>query len=203
VELSFSFLLFMVLASLITATAIMSDSVIVLIGGMVVGPEFGPIAGVCVALVQRRPDLARRSALALVVGFALAITSAAALTALLIRIGVAPGATAVSLHPETLFISRPDAYAAIIALLAGVAGMYSLTTAKTSALIGVFISVTTIPAAANIGVAAAYRNMTELRGALMQLGLNLTLMILAGIGTLLLQRAAFVRRRNAQRPIGP
>ena len=38
-----------------------------------------------------------------------------------------------------------------VAFCAGTAGMLSLTTAKSGALIGVLISVTTIPAAANIG----------------------------------------------------
>ena len=53
-ELSASFLLFMVLACLIASVGIMLDSPILIIGAMVVGPEFGPIAGFCVAAVQRR-----------------------------------------------------------------------------------------------------------------------------------------------------
>ncbi len=84
-------------------------------------------------------------------------------------------------------------------MLAGVAGMLSLTTSKPGALIGVFISVTTIPAAANMGVAAAYGNLGELRGSAVQLGLNLLVMIVAGVGTLRLQRAAYARRRRVGR----
>ena len=49
------------------------------------------------------------------------------------------------------------------------AGVLSLTSAKSGALIGVLISVTTIPAAANIGVAAAYGDGEEWRGAMVQL----------------------------------
>jgi hypothetical protein len=59
-ELSFSFLAFMVLATMIAALGIIQDSLILIIGAMVVGPEFGPLAGLCVALVQRQRDLARR-----------------------------------------------------------------------------------------------------------------------------------------------
>ena len=73
VELSAVFLIYMVLAALIAAIGIFLDSAILVVGAMVVGPEFGPVAGVCVAVVERRGELARRSALALVVGFALAI----------------------------------------------------------------------------------------------------------------------------------
>ena len=53
-ELSFSFLAFMVLATLIAAVGIMTDSQILIIGAMVVGPEFGPLAGLAVAVVERR-----------------------------------------------------------------------------------------------------------------------------------------------------
>jgi hypothetical protein len=75
--------------------------------------------------------------------------------------------------------------------------MYSLATAKAGALIGVFISVTTLPAASNIGVAAAAGNMTELRGAALQLAINLVAMVLAGPATLGIQRLAVVRRLRA------
>ena len=47
---------------------------------MVVGPEFGPLAGLCVALVQKRGQLARRSATALLLGFPLAIAATVAAT---------------------------------------------------------------------------------------------------------------------------
>lgn len=203
-DLSFSFLLFMVLATLIVSVALLTDSVILLIGGMVVGPEFGPLAGLCVALVQRRRALALRSAIALGAGFGLGIVAAGIFTLLLLQVGLAPAVIAT--HPQTLFVSRPDAFAVIIALLAGIAGMFSLTTSKPGALIGVFISVTTLPAAANIGVAAAYRNVPELKGASLQLVVNLATMIVAGLLTLGVQRLAFVRRwrgalrRRAQVP---
>jgi hypothetical protein len=77
--------------------------------------------------------------------------------------------------------------------------LLSLTTAESGALIGVLISVTTIPAAANIGVAAAYRDWAELRGALAQLGINVGMLLLSSVCTLVVQRLAFVRRLRAAR----
>ena len=65
IEASAGFFIFMVLASLLAAVAIMLDSPILMVGAMVVGPEFGPLAGLCVAAVQRRADVGRRSLLAL------------------------------------------------------------------------------------------------------------------------------------------
>ena len=82
----------------------------------------------------------------------------------------------------------------LVALLAGVAGLLSLTTAKSGAPLGVLISVTTIPAAANVGVAAAYRDWSELRGALAQLAINLTCIVLSGVTTLAVQRLGYIRR---------
>ena len=206
-ELSFSFVAFMVLATAIAAVGILTDSIILIIGAMVVGPEFGPLAGFCVAVVERQASLARRSLAALLVGFPVAIAGAFVLAAALR--GAEDGRAEDLRHPETLFIAEPNRYSVLVALLAGVAGTLSLTTAKSSALMGVLISVATIPAAANVGVAAAYSDWGELRGALMQLGINLVAIMSAGTATLALQRGVFERRRERfharlrrRRPVG-
>jgi uncharacterized hydrophobic protein (TIGR00271 family) len=197
VELSASFLAFMALATMIAAVGILTDQVVLIIGAMVVGPEFGPIAGLCVAAVQLRRDLARRSLIALAVGFPLAITASFLLSLALNGLGLVPDDFAQEGHPFTEFISSPDLFTVIVAFLAGTAGVLSLTSAKSGALIGVLISVTTIPAAANIGVAAAFADWSEWAGAVGQLSLNLTTIIVAGIGTLFLQRRLYKRRRLA------
>ena len=109
---------------------------------------------------------------------------------------LAPDGFVASDHPLTDFISRPDAFSFIVAYIAGVAGVLSLTSAKSGALIGVLVSVTTIPAAANIGVAAAFGDWAEWRGAMLQLALNLVAIVLAGVGTLFVQRRLYMRRRR-------
>jgi uncharacterized hydrophobic protein (TIGR00271 family) len=192
-ELSFTFLGFMVLATLIAAVGILNDSIILIIGAMVVGPEFGPLAAICVALVTGRTSLARRSLAALAVGFPLAIAASAALTLILRAAGEAPETVE---HPETLFISDPNIYSVLVAGFAGIAGMLSLSTAKSGALIGVLISVTTIPAAGNVGVAAAYGNWDECRGAALQLAINLSTIVVVGVATLAAQRGLYARRRR-------
>jgi uncharacterized hydrophobic protein (TIGR00271 family) len=197
VELSASFLAFMVLAMLIAMVGILTDQLILIIGAMIVGPEFGPIAGVCVAAVQRRRDLLRRSLLALVVGFTTGITVTFLATLLLDAIGLVPDDFSQSGHPFTQFISSPDQWSFIVAYLAGTAGVLSLTSTKSGALIGVLISVTTIPSASNIGVAAALGDWHEWVGAMEQLSLNLAMILLAGIGTLFVQRRLYLRRRVA------
>jgi uncharacterized hydrophobic protein (TIGR00271 family) len=196
-ELSGSFLAFMALATMIAAIGILIDSQILIIGAMVVGPEFGPVAGLCVALVHKRRDLAIRSLRALAIGFPIAITAAFLLTLALRAVSSAPDE--VSSHPLTAFISHPDEFSFIVAFLAGTAGVLSLTSAKSGALIGVLISVTTIPAAGNIGVAAAYGDGDEWVGAVEQLSLNLVAIVLAGVLTLYIQRLLYLRRRRRHR----
>jgi uncharacterized hydrophobic protein (TIGR00271 family) len=196
-ELNGVFLAFMALACMIAAVGIFLDSPILIVGAMILGPEFGPLAGLCVALVQRRPDVARRSLRALAVGFPVGITAAFLFTLAIRATELAPDGFVASEHPLTDFISHPDGLSFIVAYIAGVAGVLSLTSAKSGALIGVLVSVTTIPAAANIGVAAAYGDWAEWRGAMLQLSVNLFAIVLAGVGTLFIQRKLYVRRRRA------
>jgi uncharacterized hydrophobic protein (TIGR00271 family) len=198
VELSGVFLLFMVLAALIAAVGICLDSEILIVGAMVVGPEFGPIAGFCVALVQRRRDLAVRSGIALAAGFPLAIGTVFVATLIFRATALTPDNFTAEDHSIANLISSPDAFTVIVALCAGAAGMLSLSTAKSGALIGVLISVTTIPAAANIGVAAAYGDRDGWTGSLAQLGLNLASIVVAGTLVLAVQRILYARRRSAR-----
>ena len=196
IELSASFIGFMVLAMLIAAVGIMTDQIVLIIGAMVVGPEFGPIAGLCVAAVQRRPDVARRSFIALAIGFPAGITATFLFTLAVDGLDLIPESFAQEGHPFTQFISSPDEFSFIVAYLAGMVGVLSLTSTKSGALVGVLISVTTIPAAANVGVGAALGDGEEWLGAMGQLSLNLGAIFLAGIGTLYVQRLLYVRRRR-------
>jgi uncharacterized hydrophobic protein (TIGR00271 family) len=195
VELSATFLAFIVIAGLLAAIGIYQDSAILIVGAMVVGPEFGPLAGFCVAAVHKRGNLALRSGLALAVGFPLAI-GVVYLTVLAFK--------ATDLFPDTLsqeghsfanIIAEPDFFSFFVAACAGAAGMLSLSTAKSGALIGVLISVTTIPAAANIGLAAAYQDWSSWRGSMAQLSINLGSILLAGSAVLYIQRLLYIRRK--------
>jgi uncharacterized hydrophobic protein (TIGR00271 family) len=196
VELSGVFLIYMMLAAIIAAIGIFLDSEILVVGAMVVGPEFGPVAGLCVALVQKRRQLAQRSATALVVGFPLAILATMLATLFFDAIDIVPGDFDVAGHQLASTISKPDAFAFIVAVCAGAAGMLSLSTAKSGALIGVLISVTTIPAAANIGIAAAFGDWHTFVGSTGQLAVNLAGILVAGTLTLYIQRLLYQRRKR-------
>jgi uncharacterized hydrophobic protein (TIGR00271 family) len=180
VELTVSFVLMMVLSMLIAAVGILTDSPILVIGAMVIGPEYGPLIGVALGLFRRRREHALTALRTLVVGLVLGVAVALSFTAIVRAIGGTPDAYEAGVRPLTQFISHPDWWSVLVALLAGLAGTISLTQARPSALVGVFISVTTVPAAANIGVAAAHGRASEAWGAAGQLVLNLALIVLAG-----------------------
>lgn len=194
-ELSGTFLAFMVLAMLIAVVGLVLDQPILIVGAMVVGPEFGPLAGFCVGLVERQRQLTRRSLAALAVGFPVGIVAALAFSLLLDAAGKIPDGFAPADHPLTRFISEPDELSFVVAFIAGVAGVLSLTSAKSGALIGVLISVTTIPAAANVAVASSVGEWGEAAGALGQLTVNLVAIVVAGTLTLYVQRRVYVARR--------
>ncbi|MEV0961068.1 MULTISPECIES: DUF389 domain-containing protein [unclassified Streptomyces] len=202
--LSVTYLAFLTLATMIAACGVVLDNAILIVGAMAVGPEFGPLAGFSTAVVQRLPRLALRSLVALVVGFAVAM----AVTVLFSLFMTGAGLFEASMlrggdRPNTAFIYDPDAFSFVVAVLAGVAGTLSLTSAKSGALVGVAISVTTVPAGANAAVALGYRDYGQAWGSSQQLLLNLLGIILAGTLTLFVQKWLWsLRRRAMRRPAG-
>jgi uncharacterized hydrophobic protein (TIGR00271 family) len=199
--LSISFLILITVATMIAAIGVITDSIVLVIGAMVVGPEYGPLAGICVAVVEGRLSLAARSLKAIIVGFPLGIVSSAWLTWLLLVAGIAPEALVPEEHELTLFIADPNWYTVIVSVLAGIVGMLALVGAKSGVLTGVLISVTTIPAAANVGVAAVYRDWNAVAGAAAQLVINLLAIIISGIAVLWVIKRARLRRIAQGKPV--
>ena len=72
-QLTFAFATFMVFATLIASIGIVLDSQILIIGAMVLGPEFGAVAALGIALLRRRFGLLRHALRTLAIGFAIAV----------------------------------------------------------------------------------------------------------------------------------
>ncbi|MCO7220353.1 DUF389 domain-containing protein [Klenkia sp. PcliD-1-E] len=187
-SLSVSFVAFLTIATMLAAVAIVNDSAILVIGAMVLGPDFAPIAALAVSVVHGRPSVARSAALALAAGFCIAIGVTTAVAALGRVAGWFGTEVLAADRPATGFITQPDRWSVVIAVLAGVAGVLSLTSAKSGALVGVFISVTTVPAAGDIALSLALGGRGELGEAAAQLGINLAGLLLAALATLAVQR---------------
>lgn len=185
---SWAYYAFLTLATMIASVAVVTDSSILVVGAMVVGPEFGVVAALAVGIAVRRRDLSTRSLLLLVKGFALAILLTAIAALLARAVGWIDTADVTAARPLTGFIWRPDRWSAVVAVLAGCAGVLSQTAGRANALVGVFISVTTVPAAGDLALSIALWAPHHIGGSAAQLGINLAGMTAAGVVTLLLQR---------------
>jgi uncharacterized hydrophobic protein (TIGR00271 family) len=194
--LNITFLVFLCLACMIAAVGVVTDSPVTVVGAMVVGPEFGPLAALAVALVRRRLDLARRASLALLVGFPVAMAVTAAFVLGGEALGwIKLGSTRQLTDVDFIFQVGPLSF--VVALLAGAAGMLSLVSAKSAALVGVFISVTTVPAAGFAVVAASVGEWDVAVESAAQLAINLVGITLAGVLVLAMRRRHETRRHGA------
>ncbi len=193
-ELNWTYLSFMTLATLLASIAIVVDSQVLVIGAMVLGPEFVCIAALGLALVRRRRTLFTLAVRTLIIGFAVAITATTVAALAARALGWVTTADVTGERPGTDFIYSPDKWSFIVALIAAAAGVLSLTSAKVGGLSGVFISVTTVPAAGNVALGIAFGATAEVYGSTIQLALNISGMILAGWATLALQHVIWNRK---------
>ncbi|WP_062431432.1 DUF389 domain-containing protein [Herbidospora daliensis] len=188
-RMTWAFVVFLAIATQLAAIGVLLNSPILIVGAMVLGPEFGPIAAVCFGLMRREAGLIGAAVRNLVIGFAAAIVVTLACALVARGLGwIEPVMIAEGNTEEVNFIVKPDRWSFIVALLAGVAGVLSITAGKSSSLVGVFISVTTVPAAGYAAVAVALGEWGEVGHAALQLGVNILGMVIAGTLTLLAQR---------------
>jgi uncharacterized hydrophobic protein (TIGR00271 family) len=119
-----------------------------------------------------------RGSAALYVGFPVAMAFTAGAALLFSATGLLNTRTLESLR-QVEFIYEVGPFSFIVALLAGAAGMLAMTGAKSASLVGVFISVTTVPAAALAAAAVVEGNFAQAAGSALQLVVNLVGIVLA------------------------
>jgi uncharacterized hydrophobic protein (TIGR00271 family) len=173
-------------AAVIAGLGVINSSSILIVGAMAVSPDLLPICATCVGIAARRGRLAWRSFVTLTVGLGLVVVVVAAMSAALKAAGLLPDGFEVT-HSSLNTLAKTDYSTVLIALAAGVAAMLSFET-RTAAAVGVAISVTTMPASAYLGVAIGSGDAGEGLGALLVLVINVSLLIVSGTLTLLLQR---------------
>jgi uncharacterized hydrophobic protein (TIGR00271 family) len=184
-----TFQAFLVIACLLAAVGVVTGSAVTIVGAMVVG------------LVLRRRDLIGRAGTALLAGFPISM----AVTLGAVLLGSATGLfdpSAIVDNHEVDFVYQVGVASFIVALLAGAAGMLAMTSAKSAALVGVFISVTTVPAAGYAMVAAVAGRWDRTGYSVLQLLVNLLGIVLAAAVVLLVRRR---KQRSAvlSRPLSP
>ncbi|MGX1807219.1 DUF389 domain-containing protein [Nocardia sp. NPDC055321] len=184
-----TFLAFLSIAFLLSAVGVTTASPLTLVGAMVVGPEFRPLAALSVGLVRHDRRLIRGSLTTLAVSFPAAMAVTALATLLWIRLGWL-GDGNVDDARGFDFIYEVGPFSLVVALLAGAAGMLAMVTSSSAVLVGVFISVTTVPAAGLAVVATIAGKWTIAAESLAQLAVNMIGIVLAGVAVLLLRPRA-------------
>jgi uncharacterized hydrophobic protein (TIGR00271 family) len=188
-----SYHVFLVIAVALGAIAVVTDSAVLVVGAMVVGPEFSAVVAVSAGIALRQWSLLRSGARLLVLSFVAAILVVAALALLARWAGLLSPGDVTTARPNTDFIWHPDTWSVVVALLAGAAGALALALSRTNAMVGVFISVTTVPAAGNLALGLATWQVAEITGSAEQLGINIGCMAVAGTLVLLTMRVGWTR----------
>jgi uncharacterized hydrophobic protein (TIGR00271 family) len=183
----------LVIAGLIAAVGILTNSQILIVAAMVVCPEYSAIINVSLGWRTREVPRVRSGLVTLVVGFAITIGVTVVFALVVRAFDLQPVLFEHGVRPVSNLINSPNAFSVVVAVLAGIVGVVSLTEARANALIGVFISVTTIPAAADIAVSSAFGSWREVRGSFIQLVLNVGILIAVGAAGLVLQRRLWDR----------
>jgi uncharacterized hydrophobic protein (TIGR00271 family) len=197
---SVSFGVLMVLAGIIAAIAVLTNNPVLVVGAMIVSPDYGPMAALSVAVVNRAFGPAWQSLRALALGFPMATLAALGYTRAARGLGRIPAPYLAGQRPVTGLLIGANLGAFVVAFVAGAAGIIALGRAKSGAVVGVLVSITTIPAASNVGVALAMGNPSEAGKSLVILLVNLAGLLAGGVLTLLGTRV-WARRIEAGQAI--
>jgi uncharacterized hydrophobic protein (TIGR00271 family) len=180
------YLVYMVIAGVIAGYGVVEQSSILIVGAMAVSPDLVPLTAAAVGIVSRRSRLAVGAMLTLATGLAVGAIAAFVLARGLRLIGSASASEAIT--DNTLgWLTNVDIATVGVALAAGVAGMLASET-RASQAVGVAISVTTIPAAAFVGVATALGRISAAGEALTVLAINVSALLVAATVTVAVQR---------------
>ena len=188
-----SWYVLLAIAGLIAAQGILTNSQILIVGAMIVGPEYYAVASVALGVNRREHPRIRQGLRALVVGFLLAIVASLLFSLVVRGFGLEPKAFGSGITPVSDLINSPNFFSVVVAVLAGIVGVVSLAESRANTLIGVFVSVTTIPAAADVGVSTVFERWNEAWGSLEQLLLNLVLLVIVGAIALNFTRRFWIR----------
>jgi uncharacterized hydrophobic protein (TIGR00271 family) len=188
------------IAGLIATVGIVTNSEILIVGAMVVGPEYGAIASIALGINKRDHRRIREGVRVLLIGFLIAILACLLFGLIINGFDLQDQAYSHGTRPVSDLINSPDFYSVVIAVLAGIVGIVSLAEARVGTLVGVFISITTIPAAADIGLSISFGFWNEAWGSFIQLLVNVVVLIVVGAVTLGLLRRFWNRRTAMARP---
>jgi len=175
----------MTIVSAVVATAgLLLDSPAVVVGSMVIAPLIGPALGASVGSVIDNEELFRQSVGYQLLGVVLAIAAAAVFAWMVRTTNIVPPGLEISEVGEIAERLTPDLLSLAVALGAGVAGIVSISTGISVALVGVMIAAALIPPAAAAGIAIAWGEPAAAIGSTALVLVNVLSVNLAGLVTL-------------------
>lgn len=175
-QLSWTYVVFVLLASLVAAIGILRDNVVIIIGAMVIAPLLGSNVALSLATTLADSDLTRRAMRTNAVGM---------LAALILAIPLGLVIQVDPTLPRLASGSQVGLGDVLLALAAGSAAALSFTTGVLSALIGVMVAVALLPPLVTLGMLVGAGQWEMAFGALLLLLTNLICINLAGVVTFL------------------
>ena len=188
-KLTGSYMTHMATAGVLAAVALLTNSVPILIGSMVIAPALPPLGLVSLALVARKPRMAFKGLITAFVGFAIAMIFAMLATWILNITQVIPPET--NLLGKELLAERvrPGWYSVIAAIAAGISGAIALIEQKTDTLVGVVAALALVPAIAAAGIAFLSKNPVMGFGGLFLLAINIGFIVISGVVTVVIMQS--------------
>ena len=189
-----TFVAFVVLATIVAALGMLTDSVAVVVGAMVIAPLLGPNLAFAVGVALGDGKMIGRALLTNAVGLSLAF-GLSLVIGLLWSMGD-------ELPAELIARSDVRLDGLVIALASGAAAALSLVTGVSSALVGVMVAVALLPPTSALGIFVATGQNDHALGALLLLGVNVVSVNIAA-HTVLLWRGVrprtFFEKKKASR----
>ena len=186
----------MALGGAVGATGLVVESVpqaISFVAAAIIAPGFEPLAAIPIGLALRRWSVVAKGLKSAGVGYLVLILSAA-LTFLALHITGVATVEEFTGNSEVKKLADPDLRDILLSAGGAVAGIVMLLSLRRYLIPGALIALLVIEAAAMIGVALVAGNLTLMLGAVQRFGIDVVLIVAAGVPIVLLKQAIVHRR---------
>ena len=176
----YAYLVLLILSVVIAVAGLVANSAAVVVGSMVVAPLMGPALAASVGTTLGDRGLFERGVVMQVVGVVVAICVATGFAIVVRWIHLLP-ADGVLTVAEISSRVAPDLLALVVAIAAGAAGAYSLSSGTSTALVGVAVAAALIPPLGVVGIGIAWGMPMVALGAFVLVAVNLVAINLVAV----------------------
>jgi uncharacterized hydrophobic protein (TIGR00341 family) len=154
--LSVEYISLVILSAALAAFGLMSDSIVIIIGSMIVAPLLGPVALTSIGVLFPRRGLLRKGLIAETVGIGSTV-------AVGLLVGLLTGLKESDITSQMIErATEADPYNIVFAMLSGIAAGVIISKGQSLSMVGVAIAASLAPPAANIGL---YLSLFQFEGA--------------------------------------